>query len=326
MANYFIGIDWGGTRVKLGAATADGKLLHQEIIDTMPATDIEVALELLTKRIHGCITILGGRLSGIGLGLTGPVNPDLGVVLLPGKIKGLEGYPIVPQLRQEFGVPVWAENDGGVAMYAEKTLGLARGKKWAVVLTIGTGVGSGVMIDGRIFKDPHFMFGAQVGHLVIDTAHDQLCLTGARGTAEMLCSATALALAVRGGLQRGIPSILSERYWANPHAINFKAIMEEGVAKGDRLCMDEMNRWTRQVGWLLVNTVHAYSPEIIILAGGAMAAADAFLPALRQHVNAHVFRYPPGEPVPIEVSTLGDHVGVLGAIAMVVEKSEAKHE
>ncbi len=325
MANYFIGIDWGGTRVKFGAVTADGKFLHQEIIDTMPVNDIASAMALLIERINSGIKTLGGRPSGIGLGLTGPVNPDMGVVLLPGKIKGLEGYPIVPQLRQEFGVPVWAENDGGVAMYAEKKFGLARGKKWAVVLTIGTGVGSGVMLDGRILKDPHFMFGAQIGHLVIDTAHDQLCLTGARGTADMLCSATALALAVRSGLQRGIPSTLSDRYWANPHAIDFKTIMEEGVAKGDRLCRDELARWTRQVGWLLVNTVHAYSPEIIILAGGAMAAAHAFLPALRQHVNTHVFRYPPGEPVPIEVSTLGDHVGVLGAVALVQEKLEQKH-
>jgi glucokinase len=324
MPPYYIGIDWGGTRCKLGAATADGTFLRQEMIDAVPVNDIGSAVALIGKRTTACIEAIGTRPSGIGLGLTGPVNPDLGVVLLPGKIRGLEGYPIVPRLRKEFGVPVWAENDGGVAMYAEKTFGLARGNKWAVALTIGTGVGSGVMVDGHILKDPHYMFGSQVGHLVIDASDDQLCLTGARGTGEMLCSATALALAVRSGLQRGIPSTLSDRYWANAHAIDFKTIMKEGVAKGDRLCLDELARWTRNLGWLLVNAVHAYSPEVIILAGGAMAAADAFLPALRQHVNTHVFRYPPGEPVPIEVSTIGDHVGVLGAIAMVHERLQTK--
>jgi glucokinase len=113
-------------------------------------------------------------------------------------------------------VPVWADNDGRVAMYAEKHVGLARGVRWAALLTIGTGVGSGVMLDGMILRDPHLQFGTQAGHLVIDLSHDQLCLTGARGTGEMLCSATALVLATRSGLQRGIPSVLTERYWENP--------------------------------------------------------------------------------------------------------------
>jgi glucokinase len=251
------------------------------------------------------------------------VDPDRGVVMLPGKIKGLEGYPIVPQLREQFGVPVWADNDGTVAMYAEKTFGLARGKQWAVVLTIGTGVGSGVMLDGHILRDPRCMFGTQLGHLSIDISHEQLCLTGARGTAEMFCSATALALAVRSGLQRGIPSTLTDLYWQNPHTIDFKTVISRGVAKGDRLCLDELSRWTRQLGWLLVNAIHAYSPEIVILAGGATAAADHFLPEARRHVGKHLFRYPLGDAVPIEVSPLGEHMGVVGAIAMVQERMES---
>jgi glucokinase len=140
-------------------------------------------------------------------------------------------------------------------MYAEKYAGLARGRNWAVTLTIGTGVGSGVMLDGKILADPHLQFGTQAGHMVIDLSHDQLCLTGARGTGEMLCSATALVLAVRSGLQRGIPSTLSDRYWADPHAVNFRSILEDGVATHDPLCMDELRRWTIRLSWMLVNVV-----------------------------------------------------------------------
>ena len=259
---------------------------------------------------------MGRRPIGIGLGLTGPVNPELGVVLLPGKLKGLEKYPIVPRFAEQFKLPVRAENDGTLSIYAEKYAGQAKGVDWAVTVTIGTGIGSGVLLDGRIVSDPRFMFGTQLGHLVINTANDQLCLVGARGTAEMLCSATALTLAVRSGLQRGIPSTLSEKYFTNAHAIDFRTIIEEGMALEDELCLDELRRWTRNVGWLLINAVHAYSPQIIILSGGAMLAAKYFLTEIQQHVNQHIFRYPPGTGVPIVISEIAEYAGVVGAAIM----------
>jgi glucokinase len=180
------------------------------------------------------------------------------------------------------------------------------------------------MLDGRILSDPHFMFGAQLGHLVINAANDQLCLTGARGTGEMMCSATALELAVRSGLQRGIPSTLTENYFANAHSITFRAIIEKGVAKNDMLCLDELRRWTKNVAWLLVNAVHAYSPQVIILSGGAMLAAEYFLTDLQKHVNQHIFRYPPGEGVPIVISEIAEHAGVLGAAMMMKVRLESQ--
>ena len=139
----------------------------------------------------------------------------------------------------------------------------------------------------------------------------------------MLCSATALALAVRSGLQRGIPSTLTDFYWRNPHLIDFRAVIESGVGKEDRLCLDELGRWTTRLGWLLVNVVHAYSPEIIILAGGATSAHPYFLNKVRDHVARNIFRYPAGEAVPICISEPGDNMGVIGAAMMVKERLES---
>jgi len=173
-----------------------------------------------------------------------------------------------------------------------------------------------VMLDGRILDDPRFLFGSQLGHLVMNTANDQMCLTGALGTGEMTCSATALVLAVRSGLQRGIPSRLTETYFANAHAVDFRTIIEAGVAKNDPLCLDELRRWTRNLGWLLVNAVHAYSPQLIVLSGGATLAAKYFLAEVQAHVNRHIFRYPPGAGVPILISDIAEQAGVLGAAMM----------
>jgi glucokinase len=247
----------------------------------------------------------------VGLGLPGAIDPDRGIVLLPGRLKGLEGYPIVPKLRKAFGVPVIADNDARLAMIAEKEYGLARGKGWALTVTLGTGVGSGVLIDGRILRDPHRQFGTQASHMVIQAQGGRLCFTGARGTAEMLCSAVALTQQVRDGLSRGIPSLLSD---ADPSAIDFAAVMD-GVSKKDRLCLDELRVWTANLGWFLVSAVHAYAPEIVILTGGAVHGAKYFLKPLRAQVNKHLFRWPVGEPLPIVVSKMTDHAGVLGAAA-----------
>src|SRR6185295_9644176 len=148
-------------------------------------------------------------------------------------------FPIVPRLKKALGVPVMADNDARLAMIAEKEFGQARGKKWAMTLTIGTGVGSGVMLDGKILRDPHLQFGTQASHIVIQASGGRLCLTGARGTAEMLCSATALANQVRDGLARGIPSALADLYAADPARVDFGAVMK-AAAKKDRLCRDEL--------------------------------------------------------------------------------------
>ena len=322
MDKYLIGVDWGGTRIKSGVVGMDGALRKTEIGDTRVTAEIEPTFDTLAAELEAMIAAAGARCAGLGIGLSGVVDPERGVVYLPGKIKGLEGFPIVPRLRERLRVPVWAENDGAIALYAEKHLGHARDKAWAVVLTLGTGIGSGVMLEGRIPKDPRFMFGVQIGHFVINAAHDQLCLTGNRGTGEILASATGLALAVRSGLQRGIPSTLSDDYWRDPHSIDFKAVIERGVALDDRLCLDELRRWTRALGWVVVNAIHAYSPEVVILTGGATAASGYFLGELQKQVDAHIFRYPPGQPVPILVSELGDHAGVCGAAMMVRERLE----
>ena len=315
MTPYVIGFDVGGTRLKSGAVTRGGRMRAPGV---QPSGFLMVPRKLLRAfkdDVRRITQAQGGPPRAIGLGFSGAVDPTLGVVYLPGKFKDLEGYPIVPELEKATGVPVVADNDGRLSIYAEAYYGLARDQKWALTITIGKGVGSGVMLDGKILRDPHLQFGTQMSHIVQHAAGGRLCFTGVRGSAEMGCSATALALGVRDGLERGIPSVLSDTYFNDPRAIDFKAVIR-GVEQQDRLCLDELNRWTINLGWLLVSAVHVYAPEVIILSGGATNAAYHFLEPLKAHVNRHVFRYPPGEPVPILLSKLRNHAGVLGAAAV----------
>lgn len=316
MKDFVIGFDVGGTRLKSGAVTRDGRLLAEHIAPSGANRGPEALLRALAAEVRR-IARAAGRPRAIGVGLPGAVHPERGIVLLPGRLKGLEGFPLVPRLRAATKLPVVADNDARLAMIAEWKYGRARGKKWALTLTLGTGVGSGVLLDGRILRDPHLQFGTQMSHVTIQ-AGGRLCLTGNRGTAEMLCSATALAMQVRDGLQRGIPSVLADRYLRDPQSVDFAAVVE-GARRKDRLCLDELRVWTGNLGWLLVSAIHVYAPEVVILSGGATHGARHFLDDLRRLVKRHVYRWPVGRPVPVVLSAMPDHAGVLGAAALAWE-------
>ncbi|MEE2659887.1 MAG: ROK family protein [Candidatus Latescibacterota bacterium] len=321
MRDYVIGFDGGGTRLKSGAVSAGGRIRVPGLQPTGFHMTPPKMMKALTDEVDRISAKMGAKPKAIGIGFAGFVDPQEGVVFLPGKIKGLEGFPIVERLRKAAGVPVVADNDGRLSIYAEASYGLARNLKWAVTITIGTGVGSGVMLDGRILRDPHLGFGTQMSHIVIEGSSGRLCITGARGTAEMTCSATALAMNMRDALQRGIPSVLSDAYFRDPASVDFAAVIR-AVEKGDRLAKDELKHWTESLGWLLVSAVHVYAPEVIILSGGASNGAKHFLEPLCEQVNSHLFRYPPGEPVPIVLSNIRNHQGVLGAAALAWELVE----
>jgi len=319
---YVIGCDVGGTRLKYAAVEASGKPRLKSLAPSGAERGPACLVDAIASVVEDCEKKLRSRASALAFGISGAVDPRRGVVLLPGKFANLEGYPLVPKLRRRLGMPVVAENDGRISIIAEKHYGAARNKKWVVCLTIGTGLGSGVMLDGQILRDPFLQFGTQIGHMVLQSDGGRLCMTGARGTAETLCSATALAMQMRDGLQRGIPSVLSERYLADPHAIDFAAVIE-AVEQNDKLAAEELNRWTEHLGWLVLSAAHAFAPELIILSGGASRAARHFLPKVQDQVNRHIFRYPKGQTAPIVVSKMGEYAGAMGAAALAWEAAHA---
>jgi glucokinase len=320
MSGYVIGFDIGGTRIKYGIiAINDGTLIKSENMPSMYNAGPQLLYDTLINCICDIQGSIPGELKAIGLGLTGCVDPKLGVVMLPGKFKELENFPIVELLKKEFNIPVFADNDGRLAAYAEKFYGHAKDKNWAVIITIGTGIGSGVIIDGKIPIDPHLLFGVQLGHIIINKSDDRTCLTGNFGTGEILCSSTALGLQVRSAIQRGIPSSLTDDYFNDPFSINFHKVIEACRA-GDQLCLKELDVWVNNLAILLINAVHIYAPEIIILSGGATLGADMFLDRLTEVVNNQVFRYPKNEPVDIVISNMPEYSGVIGAAVMAKER------
>jgi glucokinase len=308
MIPYTIGFDVGGTRLKSGGVTRQGKLLAQGVASSGANLGPEVLLKSLINEVERISRTAKAKPRSIGLALPGGVHPNRGIVALPGKLDGLEGYPLVPKLQKAVGIPVVAENDGRVSILAEKHFGLARNKKWAVSLTLGTGVGSGVMLDGQILRDPHLQFGTQMGHIVIQAAGGRLCLTGARGTATMLCSATALAMPCAMDCNAAFPRYSASDISRIQVRLTARLSLRPWRTKIG-FAWDELRHWTTNLGWLLVSAVHVYAPDVIILSGGVThgAGEQAHLSLSGQAASAD------------RVSRMQDHAGVLGAGAVAWE-------
>ncbi len=306
-AARWIGLDIGGTRLKGGAIDAHGRVRARAVVATQPGQSMAAFERQLDALVGRLVRDARGTLAGIGAAITGPVDPAIGCVHLPGKIRGLDRHRTIPYLRRRWRVPAVGDNDGRAACFAEWQAGAGRGCDNLVVLTLGTGIGSGVVLDGRLLTDRHLQRGTQCGHFIIDV-NGPRCLTGTRGTGESLASVTALVQQVRDACARGLPTTLATLALEE---VRFPQVAD-AVRAGDPIVTEIFERWLDRFGVVLLNSYYAYTPDLILLAGGPTKAADILLPPLRRRL-AQAFRVPPGYPLPLRLARLGEEAGWRGA-------------
>jgi glucokinase len=322
---YYLGFDIGGTRLKSGVVTASGTVSGPCVLDTEHLR-FEWILERVLDQARTHIAEFGeSGLRGVGVALPGIVQSDFGSRNLPGKVLGIENFPLRDTLEREFGVPVRCVNDGNAATLAEWRFGAAQGYDDVVGFTLGTGVGGGVVMNGRLLENAHFGV-VSLGHFTIQ-AGGKLCLCGNKGCAETLVSADAVASRLRDYLGRSVPSVLNEAYFRDPASITFRSLIE-GIEQGDRVCLEVLEDFRRDLGALVVTAIHAYNASAVVLAGGPLAAADHFLPQVRAYVDRYAFVFPKDRRVPVLRAREENYAGVLGAVALVMqaEDDEAARE
>jgi glucokinase len=317
VTEWWLGFDIGGTRIKAGVVSPDGDVnrAHLEHTDHEP---FEVVWQKLLAYAEDALAELGAvGLQGAVIAAPGLVESTFGVRNLPGKVPGIEDFPMRQALEERLGVPVRCVNDGGAATLAEWRFGAARGCQDVVGLTLGTGVGAGVIIGGRPLASRNLGAGASFGHATIAVG-GRTCLCGNVGCAETLVSANAIVGRMRDYVARKVPSTITDAYARDPGGITFETLVE-GVDAGDRVAVEIMAELSRDLGATIVTAIHAYDPEIVVLAGGPMAHADHFLPEVQSYVDRYAFRYPKDRRIPIRRAERSDHAGVLGAVALVMQ-------
>jgi glucokinase len=321
--DLLLAFDVGGTRIKSGVVDAAGKMITHRIdpteghrgADSLLARMITIGKELAAGLPAGCSP------RAIGVAFTGVIDPDKGeVLLLNGKIPEIEGVKVGPHLSNAFGIPCWVDNDTRAYTIGEWQHGAGKGFDNVVCITLGTGIGSGVITHGQVLHTQGMVGGILGGHFTVDYG-GPLCSCGNRGCLEAVASVPALLTFVRDHLARGYPSILTNQVGNDLLTLDAKMILS-AVDDRDRLATFAFERWTQHIGAGLVTLIHAYDPDVVIIGGGVMHASDTILPPIQRYVSEHAWTWPKGR-TSVRASALGDDAGLIGSAALATIQARA---
>jgi glucokinase-like ROK family protein len=311
----------GATSASVGVSNLAGKLMDQQEEPLEIAEGPERVIAELTKLFDGLIDrnhIERESLWGVGLGVPGPVEFSTGRAISPPIMPGWNAYPIRSRLAELCGLPVWVDNDVNLLALGELRSGIAQGEKDAVYLKIGTGIGAGIICDGRLHRGAQGCAG-DIGHVAVPSDTDVICRCGNHGCLEALAGGFALA---RDGTAAGESDLGLSPYLASVLSGGRTVTAEdiiEGAQRGDSVCTELLQRSGRLVGEALASIVSFYNPSLIIVGGRVAGAGDVLLAAIRETVYRRSLPLATRD-LRIAFSSLGDEAGLRGAAAMVTDE------
>lgn len=315
-----IGVDIGGTRIKIGLVDPRGKLL---LFNVFP-TRLDLGKSRVLARIAGRLAAFlrqarakGLRPEIIGIGAAGLIDRLKGIVLISPNFPDWEEVPLGPYLTRKLGLPCFLDNDANAITLGEKWIGAGRDLANFVCLTLGTGVGSGLILDNRLWYGSQGL-GAEIGHMTIRPAGER-CGCGNRGCLETLASATYLVKTASKGLLKNASPLLARKMACSSAPLSALVIFETAL-QGDRFCLSLFKTLGRSLGIASANLVQILGLEGIVLGGGVSKASTIFLPYLMKEFKRRLTLIP-SEKIAVRISSLGDTSGVLGAAAVALERS-----
>ncbi len=315
---YILGVDLGGTNIVVGAATADGArqfALRSEPTRGDEGADAVVAriARMIETSITETIQETGASRAafrGVGIGAPGPLDREKGLVIVAPNL-GWRDFPLRDRVSRAVGLPAMLDNDANCATFGEWWLGAARGGRNVVGMTIGTGIGGGLILNGALYHGSSDVAG-EIGHTTIDST-GRLCKCGNYGCLEAYASGPAIAQRARELLAGDEPSSLADRVDGKLELLTAR-IVYEAAKEGDFLARLVVRDTARFLGAGIANLLNIFNPDVVVLAGGVTMAGDTLFEPLRAEVRRRAFR-PAVEACRIVPGTLGDAAGVLGAIA-----------
>lgn len=315
-----VGVDLGGTTTKLAFINLDGVIIHKWEIPTDNSNEGQNITTNIEKAIEEKITELGikkDKLMGIGMGAPGPVNYETGVILNVVNLGWKDNYPLQDRLEAATSLPAAIENDANCAALGEMWKGAGNGAKDLVCVTLGTGVGGGVITNGNIV---HGINGAagEIGHITAIPVGGALCNCGKTGCIETIASATGVVrLAKRELLNDESTSELKEKLEENGQ-ITAKDVFD-CARKGDPVAKKVVDDVSFHLGFVLAGIANTLNPEKVVLGGGVSRAGDILLDSVKE--NFIRFAFPPvRNSTKITVATLGNDAGVIGAAWLIKNK------
>ena len=323
MQTYVVGIDIGGTKLATVVADSTGHILSKVRKPTLaergPAYAIQSLFEMVRETV-GLANLEQSEVSAIGVSCGGPLDTKTGVVYSPPNLPGWDALPLKARLESEFQMPVTIENDANASALAEYRFGGGRGYNALLYMTMSTGIGGGIVIDGHIYRGANDSAG-EVGHQIL-LPDGPPCGCGKRGCLEALCSGPAIARRAQAAIHAQITdtktSATTLLNLADGHIEDVKSEHVLAAARtGDALSLQLINETAYYMGWGIANLVNILNPDIVLLGTIAIAAGDLLLNPIRETVSEFAMSRP-AEAVKIAPAQLGETLGDLAAIALVV--------
>ncbi len=307
-----LGIDIGGMSVKFGIVDSNNSIVGRHVIETDVEVEAEKFVEQMIEATKVVINENGYQLSdieSIGIGCPGVINTKNGVVVYASNLSW-DNVKVAEPFSNEFKVPVVLANDADAAALGEATAGAANGARNAALLTLGTGVGSGVIIDGKILSGP-LNGGCEMGHITIEP-DGVMCACGNRGCLETCASATALMRMGREAARSNPESMLTKEAKGDIESIKGKLIFDCKEA-GDEVAIKVVDTYLDYVTIGVSTVVNIFRPEVVILGGGVSAQKEKLTDEIEKRLKKRAFGTGVCEHAKITTSVLGNDAGIIGA-------------
>jgi len=322
---YVLGMDLGGTKILAAVVDPKGRIQGEAKAKTRPQEGPQAVIERMAATARQAAREAGVKweaVLGMGVGAPGPLNPETGVVHHTPNLPGWNEIPLASHLSKALHIPVLLENDVNLGTLGEHALGAGQGTRDMVGIFVGTGVGGGLILDGRL-RSGYRHAAAEVGHMVV-LAGGPVCGCGRQGCLEALASRTAIEREIRAGLAAGRESLISGLSKGGEPLTS--GMLAEAFRRGDPLVTEVVSRAQWYLGLLTASIVNLIDPEMVVLGGGMVEAlGKEFVSPIGQTARQHFIQQADADRVQIVAARLGDHAGVLGAAILAWQRFE-KHK
>jgi glucokinase len=319
MPDFSIGVDLGGTNLRIAAVRAEGQLLEKVTLGTKVILGRDQVINEMCDAIQRLSTKYKetGKLLGAGIGIPGIIDMQTGTLRKSANLPGWEDYPVRAEIERRLGTPVVLENDANVAALGEQWLGAARGVPNMAVVTLGTGIGGGIVLAGKIWHGTHGMAG-EFGHVTIEP-EGLPCGCGNHGCAEQYASATAVMRMAREAIASGEAPSLA-RAASSDAEFGAKSVYNLAI-QGDEHARRIFRSFGRYLGILLAGLINVLNLDMFVIGGGVSSAWDAFAPNMFEELRERSLVYAataPSDPLS------GDALRKEGASAQTENRTERK--
>lgn len=309
---YYLGVDLGGTNIAVGLVDENHSILSKHSVKTNCPREARFIMDDIYSAALQCLKAADvslEELEWVGVGAPGTVNKLSGVIAYANNL-GFNDLKIVEYLEDKFNKKVFVDNDANAAAYGEFIAGSAKGAKDVVAITLGTGVGSGIIIDGKIYTGFNFA-AAEIGHTLIEL-DGRSCTCGRKGCFEAYSSATALINLTKEYMRMGEGSLMWKLCEGDLSKVSGKTAFD-AMKSSDKLGKDVVEKYIYYLANGIINIINTFQPEIICVGGGISKEGDLLLDPIRRYVSQNSYTREGYPSTTIVKAELGNDAGIIGA-------------